>query len=122
MNIQDFWDAVLRQDAERMRAYFWDNAYVNWHCTNERFTVEEYVRANCEYPGDWDGVIERTETIGDLTVTAVNVYAKDRSVSFHVVSFLKIEEDRIRFLDEYWGDDGVPPRWRQEMNIGVPIR
>lgn len=122
MNIQDFWDAVLRQDAERVRAYFWDNAYVNWHCTNERFTVEEYVRANCEYPGDWDGVIERTETIGDLTVTAVNVYAKDRSVSFHVVSFLKIEEDRIRFLDEYWGDDGVPPRWRQEMNIGVPIR
>ncbi len=122
MNIQDFWDAVLRQDAERMRAYFWDNAYVNWHCTNERFTVEEYIRANCEYPGDWDGVIERTETIGDLTVTAVNVYAKDRSVSFHVVSFLKIEEDRIRFLDEYWGDDGAPPRWRQEMNIGVPIR
>lgn len=122
MNIQDFWDAVLRQDAERMRAYLWDNAYVNWHCTNERFTVEEYIRANCEYPGDWDGVIERTETIGDLTVTAVNVYAKDRSVSFHVVSFLKIEKDRIRFLDEYWGDDGVPPRWRQEMNIGVPIR
>lgn len=122
MNIQDFWDAVLRQDAERVRAYFWDNAYVNWHCTNERFTVEEYIRANCEYPGDWDGVIERTETIGDLTVTAVNVYAKDRSVSFHVVSFLKIEEDRIRFLDEYWGDDGAPPRWRQEMNIGVPIR
>lgn len=122
MNIQDFWDAVLRQDAERVRAYFWDNAYVNWHCTNERFTVEEYIRANCEYPGDWDGVIERTETIGDLTVTAVNVYAKDRSISFHVVSFLKIEEDRIRFLDEYWGDDGAPPRWRQEMNIGVPIR
>ena len=25
-------------------------------------------------------------------------------------------------LEEYWGDDGPPPRWRQEMGIGRPIR
>ena len=86
------------------------------------FTVEEYIRANCEYPGEWDGVIERTETVGNLTVAVVNVYAKDRSVSFHVVSFMRIEEDRICALDEYWGDDGEAPQWRREMNIGVSIR
>ena len=122
MDIQNFWDAVLRQDAARIRTCFAEGAYVNWHCTNERFTVEEYIRANCEYPGEWDGVIERTETVGNLTVAVVNVYAKDRSVSFHVVSFMRIEEDRICALDEYWGDDGEAPQWRREMNIGVSIR
>ena len=38
MNIQDFWNAVLQQDAERLCSFFADLAYINWHCTNERFT------------------------------------------------------------------------------------
>ena len=73
--------AVLKQDAEKMRTYFREDAYVNWHCTNEHFTVEEYIRANCEYPGEWDGTVERIEKMNDLTVAAVNVYARDRSAS-----------------------------------------
>ena len=40
MNIQDFLNAVLKQDAERLRTYFSDSAYINWHCTNEHFTVK----------------------------------------------------------------------------------
>ena len=40
MNIQDFLNAVLKQDAEQLRTYFSDSAYINWHCTNEHFTVE----------------------------------------------------------------------------------
>ena len=55
MDLYGFWDAVLRQDAGRLREYFCKDAYVNWHCTNEHFNVEEYIRANCEYPGEWDG-------------------------------------------------------------------
>lgn len=39
MNIKKFWDAVLRQDAEAIRKYFHPDAYVNWHNTNEHFTV-----------------------------------------------------------------------------------
>lgn len=27
----------------------------------------------------------------------------------------------ISRMDEYWGDDGEPPAWRKDMNIGVPI-
>lgn len=59
MDINEFWDAVLRQDAKKLKTFFSDTAYINWHCTNEHFTVNEYIRANCEYPGDWDGTIER---------------------------------------------------------------
>ena len=47
MNIKQFWKAVLAQDEEEIRKYFHKDAYVNWHCTNEHFTVDEYIIANC---------------------------------------------------------------------------
>ena len=84
-------------------------------------TVVEFIIANCEYPGEWDGVVERIETLGGLTVTVTHVYPKDRSCSFHVVSFLRTENDRIVSLDEYWADDGCAPQWRLDKHIGTPI-
>ena len=48
MEIQAFWDAVLRQDAEGMRAFFWPDARVDWPNTGERFTVAEVLHAHCE--------------------------------------------------------------------------
>lgn len=122
MDVYDFWEAVLQQDAEKMRTYFKENAYVNWHCTNEHFSVEEYIRANCEYPGAWDGRIERVETTGDLTIVVVRVFTCDKALSFHVVSFMRMEEGLISSLDEYWGDDGPAPQWRREKKIGSVIK
>lgn len=53
MDVYDFWKAVLQQDAEKMRTYFRENAYVNWHCTNEHFSVEEGLISSLdEYWGD----------------------------------------------------------------------
>ena len=54
MDIHKFWEVVLHQDADAIREYFYPDAYVNWHNTNEHFTVEEFIRANCEYPGEWE--------------------------------------------------------------------
>ena len=50
---------------------------MNWHCTNEHFTVDEFIQANCEYPGQWDGKIERIENVGDTVITVVRVYSKE---------------------------------------------
>lgn len=122
MDIHHFWEAVLQQDADKIRMYFEKDAYVNWHCTNEHFSVEEYIKANCEYPGKWDGTIERIEHMGDLTVTVVNVFTTDKSLSFHVVSFMKIKDNKISSLDEYWGDDGIAPQWRLDKKIGMTIK
>ncbi len=116
-----FIDGVLKQDPARIRACFAEDAVVNWHCTNERFTVEEYIRANCEYPGKWDGEIEAVHQAGDLYVVVTKVYPADRSASFHCVSFLRCRDGKIASLDEYWADDGEPPKWRQEMKIGRAI-
>lgn len=122
MELKAFWKAVLAQDAQAMREYFAKDAVISWHCTNERFTVEEYLRANCEYPGEWDGEVERVEEAGGLWVTVTRVWPRDKSCSFHAISFFQIAKDKITALDEYWADDGPAPGWRLDKKIGRAIR
>lgn len=122
MDIHAFWNAVLRQDPDGIRSWFWPEARVRWHNTDEDFALEDFIRANCEYPGQWDGEVERVEQCGDLLVTATHVCAADRPLSFHVTSFFRLRGEKILSLDEYWGDDGPPPQWRRELNLGRPIR
>lgn len=122
MNIYNFWKYVLEQDADNIRKHFHKDAYINWHCTNEHFNVEEYIIANCEYPGDWDGKIERVEETNNLIITVTHVYPKDKTLSFHVTSFIKVFNDKIISIDEYWADDGNAPQWRLNKKIGTKIK
>ena len=119
MDILSFWNAVLRQDANAIRTYFHSDAWVNWHNTNEHFTVEEFIQANCEYPGEWDGKVERVIATDTHIITATHVYSKDGNISCHATSFFHIVNDKIASVDEYWGDDGPAPQWRQDKNIGI---
>ncbi len=121
MDIYGFWRDVLAQDAQSIRSYFTKDARIFWHCTNEQFTLEEFIIANCEYPGEWDGRVERVEQAQNALITVARVYPKYRSLSFHVVSFFRLAGDKIETLDEYWADDGAPPVWRQERRIGQKI-
>lgn len=120
-NVGHYWDAVLRQDRDAIREFFHPDAWVNWHNTDEHFTLEEFIRANCEYPGQWDGTVERVVSTGTCTISVTHVFSRDGKLSFHVVSFISMAEGKIRSIDEYWGDDGPPPQWRQEKQIGTPI-
>ncbi|WP_050637328.1 hypothetical protein [Candidatus Stoquefichus sp. SB1] len=122
MNIRNYWKYSLEQNAEEMKKYFHDNAYINWHNTNEHFTVTEFIQANCEYPGKWNGEVERIELIDNLIITVVHVYSLEKRLSFHVTSFIKTENDLIISIDEYWGDDGIAPQWRLDKKIGVSIK
>ena len=58
-DINAYFASVLRKDAEALRLFFLEDAVIRWHNTNEAFTVDEFIRANCEYPGRWTGEIER---------------------------------------------------------------
>ena len=123
MNIQefisDYWRYVAAQEEDGLRGCFLEDAVIQWHCTNEKFTVEEFIRANCDYPGSWNGEIERFIHIDNMVITAVRVWTD--ALSFHVSSFFTLENEKIKTLDEYWGDDGEAPEWRRKMKIGVPI-
>ena len=122
MEIERYWKYTLEQNAEGMRSYFDKGAVIKWHNTNEHFTVDEFIRANCDYPGEWEGEIERIERLGNLIITVVHAYTKDSKLSFHVTSFIEINNDKIISIDEYWGDDGSAPEWRLEKHIGKPIK
>lgn len=74
-------------------------------CTNERFTSEDYVRANCEYPGEWDGELCSIIAAEKQTILITRVWPRDKIAS----------------LTEYRSDDGPAPKWRQNMGIGKPI-
>lgn len=120
--LQAYWKDVAAQDASALRTYFHADAYINWHNTNEQFTLEEFIIANCEYPNEWEGQIERILLQEKEAITVVNVYTKDHSLSFHVTSFFSFSQNKIKAIDEYWGEDGLAPEWRLAKRIGMPIK
>ena len=121
MDVKEFWIDVLKQNRDKLISYFHKDAVIRWHCSNELFTVSEYIKANCEYPGEWEGKIERIEKTENMIITAVRVYSVNKSSSFHVVSFIKTENNLITEMDEYWADDTEVPEWRHKMKIGSKI-
>jgi hypothetical protein len=118
-----FFEAVIRQDADKLRIYFEPDAHIFWSNTNEEFTVDEYIRANCEYPGQWEGKVERVDEIKgcDQQIVFVARVWNAEGVAARVVSFVQFgdtEDELIAMLDENWGDIGEPPEWRKAMGIG----
>ena len=118
--IINFWKCVVNQDKGELRKYFFEDAIIRWHCTNECFSVDEYIIANCEYPGMWEGEVEHIVETDNRIITVTHVWSKE--LSCHVVSFIKIKNNKIKELDEYFGDDGLAPQWRLDKHIGKAIK
>ena len=121
MDISAYFQDVVAQNRERLAKYFAPDARVFWHNTNESFSAAEFIRANCEYPGRWEGKIERLLSIREGWVLVGRVWEKEEKSSFHVVSFIRAVGEKIVRIDEYWGDDAPPPQWRLEKRSGTPI-
>ena len=49
------------------------------------------------------------------------LFLKYKSVSFHVVSFIIVENALIVEMDEYLADDVLASEWRRKIKIGKPI-
>ena len=122
MKIKDFFEDIVSQNRERLISYFCEDARIYWHCTNEEFTLAEYIQANCDYPGQYKGEIERLEELPAGYVLVGKVQAVNEAVSCHVTSFITLQDDKVLRMDEYWADDGPAPQWRQKLGIGKPIK
>ena len=122
-DIHCFIDAVISQDVIKLREFFEPDAQILWANTNEQFTVEEYIRANCEYPGTWHGQVEE---FGEMmpfdskVYYIVRVWDNDGNTSRTIrrIDLGNTQNALIQHLTEYWSDVGEPPEWRKEMKIG----
>ncbi len=122
MNVNLLWNDIITQNRAALASYFCEDAVIRWHCTNEKFTVDEYIKANCDYPGEWHGEIERIEEFDSKIILVGKVKSLDNTFSCHVTSFIKLYDDKICEMDEYWANDGEAPSWRKELGIGKEIR
>jgi hypothetical protein len=116
---EKFLRSVICQNTEELTRFFTPNAVIYWRNTNEEFTAEEYIIANCNYPGDWNGVLERVESMDSGVIVVAKVW--DGNSAFRAVSFITLADGKISCLDEYWGDVCDVPEWRRKMKIGKPI-
>ena len=125
IDVFSFFEAVVRQDAEKLRSFFEPDATIVWANTNEQFTVGEYIRANCDYPGEWKGRVEDVQCCsqfhGHNRITVVAKVWDGEGNASRTVSFIELGDtgdERIQSMVEYWGDVGKPPKWRQDLGIG----
>lgn len=116
--VRNLWQDMSSQNFDGLKKYFHRNAIIRWNNTNEEFTVDNFIRANSEYPGNWKIDVIRLEQIGDLVITVAYVSSED-DISLYVTSFFEFEDGLIRQLDEYWGDNGAPPQWRQDLKLST---
>lgn len=121
-NPEAYWDVVVKQNAYEIKNYFKEEAIICWHNTNEKFSVDEFIKANCDYPGTWGCNVERIEKFDSLYITVVHVFDLAETISFHTISFIKVFEEKIASIDEYWSEDGEIPGWRVEKGIGSKIK
>lgn len=117
--IRALWQATAAQDAAEMERYFSEDAVILWPNSGERFTLVEYLRANCEYPGTWLGEVEQTTLDGSMAVARV---WSASGGTFRAVSLYQWRGERISRLEEYWGEVAPAPVWRQSMGIGTAIQ
>ena len=117
VDLQAWWQAVCGQDEAGMRALLHPGVQVRWPNTGEVFTAEQFIRVNCAYPGQWRGELLRQEQAGDTTVLVQRIQASDGSLSLHAVSFVRLQDGLVMDLEEYWSEDGLPPIWRQRMQL-----
>ena len=117
---EKFIAAVASQDAKALQEFFAPDAIIRWHDSNEQFTLQEYIRANCEYPGTWNGEIQRVEKSSTGMVLLTKIFSDDFAT--FVTTFVALDNGKITSLDEYYADyDGEVPKWRKDMNIGKQI-
>ncbi len=121
MDIQAFITAVVQKDESAMRIFLDENLRVRWHNTNEEFTLEEYLNVNCSYPGNWLGEIKTIMPTNEGCVAVVQIYSEDKKIKIHQISIVKIKDNKITELDEYYSEDGIAPQWRLDMNVGSEI-
>ncbi|MCI8942970.1 MAG: nuclear transport factor 2 family protein [Oscillospiraceae bacterium] len=110
--IHALWQAVSEQDEEKLPQFFTPDACICWPNTDERFDLNGYLRANCDYPGRWSGEVEKIASDGSWSVA--RVWSMEGTAA-RAVTFYRWRNGKIAQMTEYWGDIGPAPEWRRGL-------
>lgn len=113
MDIVGFIESIVAKDEQAMRGYFLPDAHINWPCTNEHFSLDEFIKVNCGYPSEWGCLVERIEMLPELYITVTHVFKVGDGASYHATAFVRIKDDKVICMDEYWAEDSALPEWRK---------
>lgn len=108
-----FWSTMSEQRFEDLRQFFHEDALIVWPNTKETFTVDQFIKANAMYPGEWVETLKQTYDIEQGIITETLV--EDHQISFYAVSIFEIKEEKITGLKEFWGMNEEAPAWRKQM-------
>ena len=118
----EFMQNIASKNNERLKNYFAPDAVICWHDSNEQLTVDEFIKANCEFPSVWGVEVERVEHFDKGIVIAAQLNHPEDGYYYKYVSFVEFDNNKIQRLDEYYVAIEEIPEWRKAMNIGRPIR
>jgi len=119
----NFLQDVVSKKADAIKGYFANGAIICWHDSNEQFTLDEFIRANCEYPSTWNCEIERIEKFAKGFVIAAQLDHPEDGFYIKYVSFVELDGDeKVERLDEYFVTIEEIPQWRKDMKVGKPIK
>lgn len=110
--IQELWQAGADQDEEALARFFTPDAEIFWPNTGERFDLAGYLRANCDYPGQWRGEMEKVAADGSYSIA--RVWSQEGEAA-RAVTFYQWKNGKIVQMTEYWGDIGPVPEWRKGL-------
>ena len=119
LRVKTFWADIHNQRWDNLAKYFNAKAVIEWPNTNERFCVQDFIKANSEYPGKRDIAIERIERCNTTVITVARVRDSGEDTSLYATSFFEFEDSLIVRLTEYWSENGPAPEWRTKLELGV---
>lgn len=103
------WQAVADQEEAALARFFTPDAEIFWPNSGERFDLNGYLRANCDYPGQWTGKVEKIALDGSYSIS--KVWSREGAAA-RAVTFYQWRNGKIAQMTEYWGDIGPAPDWR----------
>lgn len=103
------WQAVADQEEAALARFFTPDAEILWPNSGERFDLNGYLRANCDYPGQWTGKVEKIALDGSYSIS--RVWSREGTAA-RAVTFYQWRNGKIAQMTEYWGDIGPAPDWR----------
>ena len=107
MDIKAFWNDIIIQNRFTLPSYFCEDAVICWHCTNEKFTVDEYIRANCETQLSGYSYSMFSRLFSILTETTLSEYLRSRRLTEAAVILRDTDEKIIDLAFKFGYESSV---------------